>query len=147
MYYEFITLVSSTLYLYYFVGQKQLSCRAETGIPTTLYFLHFPIFPYSLNPPYFSQNFHDFWPKTLYFPIFSPWLLLVWIILRGLVCEEGNLYQTPCFDRHHFYVVCVHHSYDNLTLSHALALGCKPIRKLVSTNTILYFSFYIAYLR
>ena len=50
------------------MGMKQRSCRAETGILTTLYF---PIFPYSLYPPYFSQYFHDFWPKkttiSLYF--------------------------------------------------------------------------------
>ena len=43
----------------------------------TLYFLHFPIFPYNLNPPYFSLFFHDFWPKNPIFPyIFSiaaPW--------------------------------------------------------------------------
>ena len=50
---------------------------AEAGIPTTLYFLYFPIFPYNLNPPYFSLYFHDFWPKNPVFPyIFSmapPW--------------------------------------------------------------------------
>ena len=57
------------------MGMKQRSCRAETGIPTTQYF---PIFPYSLYPPYFSQYFHDFWPKNHIFPYISfmavPWL-------------------------------------------------------------------------
>ena len=54
------------------------------GIPTTLYFLYFPIFPHNLNPPYFSLFFHDFWPKN---PIFSPWLHLGQIILRVYACK------------------------------------------------------------
>ena len=82
------------------------------GIPMTLYFLYFPIFPCNLNPTYFSLFFHDFWPKNPIFPyIFSkaaPWS----DNLRGFACKgaynrpQGLTIVSMC-------VVCVHRKYQN----------------------------------